>query len=465
MLETTTRPGTIPAHEDSKKLLPLVAAVLLFSLYAVLSIRRHQLGLTGGYDLGIYEQAVRHLAHLEAPRTLVDNEIFPRFIIVLLAPFYAVFPSPVTLLVAQAFLIAIGVIPLMAWAQKSLGTYAGIVIAFVYGVAPGIATAVGFDFHEIAFAVPLIAWSMSALGQEQWRRAVYWALPLVLVKEDLGLTVVAAVGIYVFCHGERKLGLLTAVFGVTCTAITMLVIFPAISKTGGYFVADNMFPHTIGGLLETGFSGLGLKVITVVAVLGPTLIFALKSPIVLIALPTLGARFFTDNEYFWYPTFHYDAVLVPIVTAAFIHGIRRTPKAMDRRNFLSAALITTGLLACFFDFNQLTKSTFWTDSRHAQAIHQLVDLVPDDAQAAASSDIMPQLTSRTTVVWFGSGCDCGPAVRPGKWQSADWIIVDTELKKEFKEGNAAAFDTLLADGFSLVAEADGIRLARRDQRR
>lgn len=459
VLETTTRPGTIPAQKDSKEWLPQVAAALLFTLYAVFAIRRHQLGLTGGYDLGIFEQAVRHLAHFEAPRTLVDNEIFPRFIIVLLAPLYAVFPSPVTLLVAQAFLIAIGVIPLMAWAKLSLGTYGSIVIAFVYGVAPGIATAVGFDFHEIAFAVPLIAWSMSALGQEQWRRAIYWALPLVLVKEDLGLTIVAAVGAYVYCKGERRLGALTAAFGVSCTLVTTLVLIPALN--GGYFAAD-MVPRTIGGLIETGFSGIDLKTITIVAVLGPTLFLALKSPIVLIAAPTLVLRFVIDNENFWYPTFHYDAVLVPIITAAFIHGLRRRPGPMDQKVFLTAALIATGAMACFFDFNQLAKTAFWTESRHAQAIHRLVALVPDDARVAASSDLIPQLTSRTEVVWFGSGCDCGPAVRPGNWQSADWIIVDTRIRKEFTGGNAAAFNTLLVNNFSLVAESDGVRLARRD---
>lgn len=437
-----------------------LAAALLFVVYATLSIRRHQLGLTGAYDLGIYEQAVRHLAHFEAPRTLIDNEIFPRFVVALLAPFYAVFPSPVTLLVAQAVLMAIGVIPLMRWAQESLGTYGAIVTGVVYGVAPGIATAVGFDFHEVAFAVPLIACSMAALGRERWHAAVYWVLPLVLVKEDLGVTIVASVGIYVFFKGERRLGLLTAAFGVACTAITTLVILPALSDRGDYFVAG-MVPHTVGGLIETASSGLGLKAVTIVAVLGPTLIFALRSPLVLLVLPTLGLRFVTNNENFWYPTFHYDAVLVPVVTAAFIHGILKRRDRTDRIVFLSAALVSTAFLACLFDFKQLATHDFWSESQHAQAMQRIADIVPDDAEVAASSNVVPRLTSRTDVVWFGSGCDCGPAVRPGRWQSADWIIVDTRFRDEFKEGNAAAFNALLEDGFTLVAEDDGFRLARR----
>jgi uncharacterized membrane protein len=458
----TTRPGRIVARQDKATRRAVLAAALLCALYASLSIRKHQLGLTAGYDLGIYEQAVRHLAHLELPRTLVNDEIFPRFIVALLAPFYALFPSPVTLLVAQAILISIGVIPLMTWAHRSLGTYAGIAVAIIYGIAPGVATAVGYDFHEVAFAVPLIAWSMTALGQEQWHRAVSWALPLALVKEDLGLTVVAAIGIYVCVRGERRLGLLTAVFGVCWTALTMRVALPALSKTGGYFVTDEMLPHDISGYLATAVSGSELKLLTVFALLMPTAFFALRSPLVLIALPTLVTRFLTTNENFWIPSFHYDVVLIPIVTAAFIHGLRKTTRHQHQAIIVSSALISTTVLAPLFDFGQLAKANFWTPSAHAQAIHHLVEMVPDDATVAASDNIVPQLTSRTTTFEFGTDCDCGPAWQPNDWQSADWIILDTRARAQFKNGNASTFRAKLDNGFSLVAEEHGIRLARRD---
>ena len=52
---------------------------------------------------------------------------------------------------------------------------------------------INFDFHEIAFAVPLLAFSLSALVRGRIRAAVAWALPLVFVKEDQGFTV-AAIG-------------------------------------------------------------------------------------------------------------------------------------------------------------------------------------------------------------------------------------------------------------------------------
>src|SRR5690348_1500913 len=53
---------------------------------------------------------------------------------------------------------------------------------------------VTFDFHEIAFAIPLLAFSLSALVRRRLRPAVLWALPLVFVKEDQGFTI-AAIGL------------------------------------------------------------------------------------------------------------------------------------------------------------------------------------------------------------------------------------------------------------------------------
>ena len=52
---------------------------------------------------------------------------------------------------------------------------------------------IDFDFHEIALAVPLLAFSLSALVRGRVRAAALWALPLVFVKEDQGFTV-AAIG-------------------------------------------------------------------------------------------------------------------------------------------------------------------------------------------------------------------------------------------------------------------------------
>ena len=75
-----------------------------------------------------------------------------------------------------------------------LGTGVSRVIGVAYGFSWGLQEMIIFDFHEIAFAVPLLACSLSALVRRRPRAATAWALPLVFVKEDQGLTV-AAIGL------------------------------------------------------------------------------------------------------------------------------------------------------------------------------------------------------------------------------------------------------------------------------
>ena len=93
-------------------------------------------------------------------------------IVGLLAPFFRVFPTPETLLVAQALLTAASVIPVCRAAQELLGTWASRGIGLAYGFSWGLQQMVNFDFHEIAFAVPLLAFSLSALVRRRLRPAV-----------------------------------------------------------------------------------------------------------------------------------------------------------------------------------------------------------------------------------------------------------------------------------------------------
>src|SRR5260221_373083 len=86
-----------------------VASALVYGLLAVLQHARFR---TTGYDLGIFEQAIRGYAHLRAPIVplkgpsvnILGDHFSP--IIAVLAPVYRLVPSAYTLLIAQALLVA-----------------------------------------------------------------------------------------------------------------------------------------------------------------------------------------------------------------------------------------------------------------------------------------------------------------------------------------------------------------------
>ncbi|MFD8081987.1 DUF2079 domain-containing protein [Kitasatospora sp. NPDC059722] len=413
----------------------------LFAVYTTLSVRIHERMLSNSYDLGIFEQVVRSYADGHLPVSELKAPGFPILgdhfspVLALVAPFYWVWRTPETLLVVQAALVAVGMVPLAFWARRALGSGPAAVIGVCYGLSWGVASAIGFDFHEVAFAVPLLAFSLAALGDNRPRAAACWALPLLLVKEDLGLTV-AVIGLLIARRGSRRLGFVTAAAGVAGSLFAVLVVLPAFNPSGdfaywSYVDGSGEGPHggpgggpdtdtVVAGLLYKATIGLitpEAKATTLVLLLAITLFLALRSSLVWVALPTVVWRFFSANAFHWGTGYHYSLVLMPIVFAAFVEALaaRRAREGSVRRHLLGAAAVCL-LLLPQFPFWQLVQPVTWrTDPRLAVA-RRLMDRIPDGATVQASTLLVPQLTNRTTVGLFG-----WEPSRP----DSQWILVDT----------------------------------------
>ena len=197
---TSVAEPTAPPASAYRDPVTWATAACVFGAYVTLSLYRLWQRMPSSWDLGIYTEYVKQFAHLRAPIVDVRGAGFNllgdhfQVIVALIAPFFRVFPSPATLLVAQAVLTAVSVFPVTTAAVALLGRGAGRAVGFAYGFSWGLQQMIDFDFHEIAFAVPLLAFSLSALVRGRTRAAVLWALPLVFVKEDQGFTV-AAIGL------------------------------------------------------------------------------------------------------------------------------------------------------------------------------------------------------------------------------------------------------------------------------
>ncbi|MFD9222325.1 DUF2079 domain-containing protein [Streptomyces sp. NPDC060064] len=481
--DTTTRPQQQSDFENQAEAKPShrsrsevawwmwVLAGALFCAYTALSLRIHQRMLTRSYDLGIFEQVVRSYAdghlpvsELKAPDFAVLGDHFSP-VLALVAPLYWLWRSANALLVMQAALLAASVLPLMVWARRRLGAKAAAVIGVSYGVSWGIASGVGFDFHEVAFAVPLLACSLTALGSDRLRAAAYWALPLLLVKEDLGLTV-AVIGLVIAWRGDRKLGIITASAGLAGSLLTLLVVLPALNPSGSFaywFWLDSP-GGSEGGLTDLLYkSTIGLitpqaKVSTFLLLLAPTLFLALRSPLLWIALPTLLWRFASGNEFHWGTSWHYSLVLMPIVFAAYIDAlIRRRPSTSSLRRYLAGSAAVSFLLLPQFSLWQLVQPATWrTDPRVAVA-HSLMDRIPDGATVQASNNLGPQLTNRTSVSVYGY-----PDSRP----NPEWIMVDTWVPGDRRWPlniieEKISLDRARAQGYRTVADRDGYVLLSR----
>jgi uncharacterized membrane protein len=432
-------------------------AAVAFGGYAAISLFRLLKLNPSSWDLGIYTEYVKQYANLRAP--IVDirapgfNLLGDHFqpIVAVLAPFFRVFPSSATLVVAQALLAAASIFPVSQLAREKLGVGPARAIAVAYGFSWGLQQLAQFDFHEIAFAVPLLAFSLSAVARGHPKTAAGWALPLVFVKEDQGYTV-AAIGIYLIVAGWRArvpdprapadpdgrvrimAGQFLLIWGFAWSFVAIGLIIPHFNPdhlyqywSDGGVVGPGGHP-SVFGLVRQLFHAWPDKLQTLVMLLLPTAFIALRSPLVLIAVPSLLLRFVATNSAFWGTYWHYNATVMPIIFVAAIDALARIDAAMDAdvtaagsaawasgrrgpwraalvgaRRYGAAMMVAIAVpLAFQFPLNQLWNAQTYRISPHVAAADAAMARVPDGASVLTTLDLLAPLAARTDTYWIGN---------------------------------------------------------------
>jgi uncharacterized membrane protein len=460
---------------------PWLIALVVFGAYSVISISRYLRLDPGSWDLGIFTEDIKQFAHLHAPivniRGAGFNLLGDHFqpIVALVSPFFRLAPSPVTLLLAQALLTALSVIPVSRAATARLGTAAGRVIGAAYGFSWGLQQMIDFDFHEIAFAVPLLACSLSALLRGKTRAAALWALPLVFVKEDQGFTV-AAIGIIIMIDARRArlraeaeasvlaeatalteastpaeaeasalaeasapaeatasaeastskirdadIGLFLVFWGIAWSLAAILVIIPHFNAAHQYLywqdggAVGGPGHHSVAALLSQTVHGYREKLDTTALILLPVAFLALRSPLALIAVPSLALRFISTNNSYWGTAWHYNATVMPIVFIAAIgalariqagrtaHGKARRVLATAIVRFSPAAMLAVAVLLAFqFPLDGLWNPGTYTIDQHVRAENAAMARVPDGATVETTLTMLAPLAARTDTFWIGT---------------------------------------------------------------
>ena len=327
--------------------LPVVVACAVGGLYVCLSLAQWRALVAPSWDLGIFAEAVQAYSRFEAPivpikgpgYNLLGDHFHP--ILALLGPVYRLFPSALTLLVVQDVLIAVSVLPVARLAQRLFGRGGAVIVGLGYGLGWGLQGAVGAQFHEVCVAVPLLAFGGVAFVEHRWGACMGWLAPLVLVKEDLGLTVFMA-GLAIAWRGRGEgrsavlRGLAYALFGIVAFVVTVKVLLPAMNPAGTW--AYSLDGAATGAGTPMGGSTAArqvpslwdilttpsVKLATLLVLLAGAGFVGASSPWFALVLPTLAWRFAGSVEsYYVWDSWHYNAVLVPIAACSLLDVINR----------------------------------------------------------------------------------------------------------------------------------------------
>lgn len=396
------------------------------------------------WDLGIFTQLLTQYSQFSAPIVDIKGPGFNLWgdhfhpILILLTPFFWLFPSGLTLLIAQNILLASSIVPVAWYARRRLGPISGTMLGASYALSWGLANAVKVQFHEIAFAVPLLAFGLVA-----WltgRRMTAWLLiaALVFVKEDLGLTVAVFGAVAAWReyrdsreaphsrempintqHGSMWLGLI--VWGVTWFVLTIFVILPAFNPAGQWDYTDRLEgdPSIASTLID--FITPSEKLVTVMLLVALGAIIALRSPLILLTLPTLVWRFAGNVEHYWGWSWHYSAVLMPIVVLAAIDAIdrlRRTTRVprptQQRWIFLGTGISLTFSIIMIFEgpIQHVVQEHYVLDSAGSRAA---LESIPAGSVVVSDVRHLAYLAPHHDLYWSGNSGD----VVPDYWIAGD----------------------------------------------
>ena len=317
------------------------------------------------WDLAIFSELAKAYAHFQTPivpvkgdgYNLLGDHFHP--ILILLGPIWRLFPTPLSLLITQDLLLAFSAWPLTRLASRLTNQWVAGGLGLVYVLSWGMQGAVAAQFHEIAFAMPLLAYASVAFVERRWGAVTAWSVPLVLVKEDMGLTVLmigvaviltsAVPAWYRTCtvirpggHGADdpddaaeaaeaaeadaarnrrrglRLGVGMIVGGIATFLFSILVFLPAFNINGvwDYGLSSQDKPTSPDALTQ--------KAKVVVMLILTSGIIGVTSPWLLVVLPTLAWRFLGSVEFYWvWDNWHYNATLMPIALGALLDVVAR----------------------------------------------------------------------------------------------------------------------------------------------
>jgi uncharacterized membrane protein len=398
-------------------------------------------------------------------------------ILVLLAPFYMLVPSPLTLATIQVVVCALATLPIFWLGRKHLGSEkAAALLAVAYLLYPWLAWNVLDAMHPVTLAIPLVLFAIWFLDSGRTWAFVACAVLALLCGELVGLAI-GFLGVWAwFAYKRRTLGLAVAALAFTWSVIAVKVIVPYFADGPSVYYAH--FESTGGspeGLLRTAFTD-PMTVISaattsrdftyLVLVLAPVAFLPFLAPgILVVALPQLVAILLSDRSSFVDPRAHYSSVPIAILFAATVFGLARLPA---RARVAAAALIValTSFAAVLWGppgARGMYREVF-TDRQFAArvtALRDAVALIPPDAPVTSTHAAGSHLSARR---YYYSV----PVIR-----KSEWIVVEpkdaaiTAIPVGYwspPEMNRFVARIRASQDWRLVFERDGVLVFRRASR-
>lgn len=445
--------------------------------FSILGIAQYVRYHIHAFDLGIFAQGTWLLSQIKEPFVTVRGlHLFAdhsSYILVLLAPIYAVFPSASTLIIVTVLALAASSVLAFAVAKEAgAQQWLAFAVAALFLISPAVEWQVRDVFHPEILVIPLMLATVWLVQRNKDGWAIVATLIALTAKEDVGLLVVPLGLAVVWAFGKRRTGFTIAAAGVAGFLLNFLVLLPAWSPTG-----ELLYSYRYSHLGETP-----LDIIVGVAtspdvwidtITDPTKIWyvaalVLAMPLamlswrwLLVGLPALAANVLSTHGYQYEIPWHYTAYLIVVVTLAAAFGAAKLPSI--GRRWIRTSIVAATVLIPVVIWVAAAPVKVWAEPHtdHAR-ISSMLAIIPADASVSAWTTLVPHLANRQEVYLFPNpfenyyygydSADSPDGVRP------DYIALRLDSYRDFD----AIFTGLVGSGeYTVFYDDHPFRLLRR----
>lgn len=174
-------------------------ALIFFSIWKY----THQ--LYNALDLAIYTQTAWNIIHTHSWFNAIQNSIYigdhVEFLLYPIAYISSIYVHPLTLTIIQILAVVSTSIPVFLIAKKFLPEKTSCILSAAFLLNPLIWNIALFEFHMLAFAIPLLMWLLFAFASKSYKLFLLFLFLSLMVREDVALVIF---GIGVLALVEKK---------------------------------------------------------------------------------------------------------------------------------------------------------------------------------------------------------------------------------------------------------------------
>ncbi len=310
----------------------------------------------GDFDLAVHTQSLRNILHGSLDSSILGipflgNHMVP--ILFLIAPDYAIFPSPLTLLFLQTLILALGAWAVFLLARQELSERWGVAFAFFYLLYPPLIFMNLYEFHPIALATTFLLCALLFWRRQQFGVFLSFLILALLCQENIALI---AIGFGILALLERKSARWIAtplLLGMGWLVLTVGWLMPRLNHdiimfNSLYSHFGTTLPLALKAIILHPLSALAFalqpeKIAFLVTLLTPVAFLCLLRPLALVPLlPILAQRLLSARPSEASILYHYQAEFIPFIFLGAILGVR----FLRQQRWTAIPRMTALLLGC-----------------------------------------------------------------------------------------------------------------------